>query len=527
MLADRWCTTVTATFALVLLAAGSARAHLPLYGVGTASRIVFKEDRVLLTFDLSYADIWAQAEMLVIDKNKSSAVEEDEAAAYTERQWREKIAPRLKASLDGKELVFTKAAERHEGLVGEIYGVPFSLFYEVELRYPQGRLEPGIIHRFELEDWVVKDETPAKPIYFIPYQGHGESDGRFQRSYLEPTEALIDAQTVSDRLEGPRLAVQFSFSGSPSAAEVSSQRQAPAPPRPEPTRQDIDTAMLRYGTLTLWEMLLWILLAAGYGAAHALAPGHGKSMVAAYLIGTKGRIRDAVILGAVTTLTHTGSVFLFGLAILFATKAGTTYSQGTLSNMVVVGAQMLAGLLLLGMGLVLFFRRLHRLEAAGAHGQDHEQNVGHNHAHEHMLEHHHAHGHGHSHDHAIGLLQGGTPRLRDLLTIGFTGGLVPCPAGLTVICTAMQYPDRLLFGLLLLIVFSLGLGSVLVAIGILLITGRSLASPSLLSHPFFRALPVLSGLFVAGLGAYFCVSTYVSGREPLAALFRLLAGLLG
>lgn len=501
------------------LAAGNAWGHLPLFGVGTVSRLVFKEDRILLTFDLSYADLWAQAEMLAIDKNKSSAVEEDEATAYTDRQWQEKIAPRLRAKLDGKELVLLRAASRHEGLAGEIYGVPFSLYYELELVFPQGRLEAGTTHLFELEDTVVKDETPAQPIYLVPYQGHGESDGRFQRTYVEPREALIDAQSLSDRLDGPRLVLQFSFTGGNNAAPAVASAMPPraaVDPGAEPARRDdIDTAILRYGSLSFWEMVLWVLLAAGYGAAHALAPGHGKSMVAAYLIGTRGRIRDAVILGAVTTLTHTGSVFLFGLAILALTKAGTTLSQGTLSNMVIVGAQMLAGILLLGLGLILFFRRLPAGEGGNQQGHDHDHDHGH------------AHGHSHSHDHAVGLLQGGTPRLRDLLTIGFTGGLVPCPAGLTVICTALQYPDRLVFGLLLLLVFSLGLGSVLVAIGVLLITGRSLARPALLAHPFFKALPALSALFVAGLGAYFCVSTYLAGKEPLRALLRLMGSWVG
>lgn len=117
--------------------------------------------------------------------------------------------------------------------------------------------------------------------------------------------------------------------------------------------------------------------------------------------------------------------------------------------------------------------------------------------------------------------------MRDLLTIGITGGIVPCPAGLTVILLGMTQPDRLFFGLLLLLFFSIGLGSVLVAIGVFLITGRALARPKLLEHRLFKSLPAISALFVAGLGAYFCIRTYVTGKKPLAALLRLAADWIG
>jgi hypothetical protein len=83
-----------------------------------------------------------------------------------------------------------------------------------------------------------------------------------------------------------------------------------------------------------------------------------------------------------------------------------------------------------------------------------------------------------------------------------------------------------LFALLLLVFFSIGLGSVLVAIGVLLITGKALVKPRLLSHPFFKALPTLSGLLVAGLGMFFCVATYLTGRVPLAALWKMAIGWL-
>jgi ABC-type nickel/cobalt efflux system permease component RcnA len=148
-----------------------------------------------------------------------------------------------------------------------------------------------------------------------------------------------------------------------------------------------------------------------------------------------------------------------------------------------------------------------------------------------------------------GLLQGGTPRLRDLVALGFSGGIVPCPAGLTVILIGLRYPDRLLFVLGLLVFFSIGLGAVLTGIGVSLVTGKALLAARAKKGAFFqeisflravfplpflarldragarvlRVLPSLSALFIAGLGAFFCASTYATGRTEIAAMLRQLA----
>ena len=139
--------------------------------------------------------------------------------------------------------------------------------------------------------------------------------------------------------------------------------------------------------------------------------------------------------------------------------------------------------------------------------------------------------------------------MRDLIALGFSGGLVPCPAGLAAILTGIQYPEKFLFALFLLVFFSIGLGAVLVAIGIFLITGKALATGKSQDGAFFReitflrrhfspsflalldrvgvkalgVLPAFSGLFIACLGAFFCVATYRVGKTELAAMLRLVA----
>jgi ABC-type nickel/cobalt efflux system permease component RcnA len=123
---------------------------------------------------------------------------------------------------------------------------------------------------------------------------------------------------------------------------------------------------------------------------------------------------------------------------------------------------------------------------------------------------------------------------------------VPCPAGLAIILIGLQYPQRLLFALALLVCFALGLGSVLIAIGVFLVGGKALAAASiedgacLQRWPFlrdrlprsflaaldrgggklFRFLPALSSLFIAGLGAFFCVSAFRHGRVEIAAILE-------
>lgn len=513
--------------------------HIPTFGVGTVSRLIFQRQKILITFDLSYASFWAQGEMILADSDKSSSIEEGEASVYLGKQWAEKISPRLRARVDGMEVPFKLTSQRHENMLGEIYGVPFSLYYELEVPLPPIDATASPSRLFELEDWVVRNETPARPRYSIPLLGHGSNDKeKLVAEYLEPQQSpLPDPMTLSYELEGPRLAMKFRLDDGGGSMPPEVGATLPPPPAAQPAvelrdrearESDFFGAALRQD-LGWLECLFWLLVAIAYGAAHALAPGHGKSMVAAYLIGTRGRVRDAVLLGLFTTLAHTGSVFLFGVGIFLITMTGSQVSQGHLNNLVIVATKLISGGLLVVLGLTLFLRRSRELrrelrQGSGATawhaGHDRSHDDGHAHDHGHT----HDHGHGHSHAHVQGLLQGGAPRLWDLIALGVSGGIVPCPAALTVILVSLQYTDKLFFALLLLISFSVGLGSVLVAMGVFLVTGKALASGRWRISPvLLRALPVASSLFIAGLGTFFCIAAYREGRPQLVAILRHLA----
>lgn len=215
-----------------------------------------------------------------------------------------------------------------------------------------------------------------------------------------------------------------------------------------------------------------LALAFFFGAVHALTPGHGKTIVAAYLVGSRGRLADAVYLGGVVTATHTVSVFALGLITLYA-------STRVAVERIFPWLSLLSGAMVLGIGGWLLFRRLRGGEA------------GHSHGHPHSPSHSHAHGHAHSHGHSHG----------SLFSLGVSGGLVPCPEALVVLMLSISL-GRLAFGLVLLTAFSLGLAAVLIAIGgaMVLAGGRFTAVRP--SSNLTKRLPIVSAAVVTVLGLY-------------------------
>jgi len=219
------------------------------------------------------------------------------------------------------------------------------------------------------------------------------------------------------------------------------------------------------------------------GAAHALTPGHGKTIVAAYLVGSRGTLKHAAFLGAMVTFTHTVSVFLLGLATLFLVQYIVPQKVTQ-----VLGA--ISGLSIVAIGGWMLYKRLRRAGHTHSHSHDH--------GHEH---HHHDHEHPHSHSHG----PDGHTHVPDeiswsgLVALGASGGLVPCESALVLLLTAIAL-RRVGLGLVLLISFSLGLALVLMAIGVLVIYAKNLLPSGSGGNPFFRWMPVASAAVVMALG---------------------------
>ena len=235
--------------------------------------------------------------------------------------------------------------------------------------------------------------------------------------------------------------------------------------------------------LTVGVVLVSLLVALFWGAAHALGPGHGKAVVTAYLVGTRGRARDALVLGGIVTVTHTIGVFTLGLVTLALSALIVPEQLYPWLNLVSAALVVLVGVAVLR-------QRVRRALAPPAHAHSH----GHDHAH-----HHHHHDGLSEEEHARAHLPREGSGFRGLLAVGVSGGLIPCPTALVVLLAAISL-HRVAFGLVLIVAFSLGLAAVISGIGLVAIAARDRFSRMRLDGAVVRALPTVSALVILAVG---------------------------
>lgn len=258
---------------------------------------------------------------------------------------------------------------------------------------------------------------------------------------------------------------------------------------------------------------LALVVAFVWGALHAFSPGHGKTIVAAYLVGSRATTRHALFLGLTTTITHTAGVFTLGLITLLA-------SQYVVPDQVYPWLEAMSGALVMVIGVSLFIMRLRKARGHdhvdhdhvdhdhGLHLHDHVHDHDHDHSHDHQHDHQHEH---HTHSHLPPGADGSRVTWRSLLALGISGGLLPCPSALVVMLGAIAL-NRVAFGLVLIVVFSAGLAGTLIAIGILMVRakglierlnrGGRLLGRIPINPRVIQVLPAVSALFIliAGLG---------------------------
>jgi nickel/cobalt exporter len=244
---------------------------------------------------------------------------------------------------------------------------------------------------------------------------------------------------------------------------------------------DYLSRLLHQGDLG-WGMLLVGMLAAfAFGAVHALSPGHGKTLVAAYLVGSRGNPRHAVFLGLMVTFTHTISVFALGLVTLYL-------SRFVLPETITPILGAISGIAIAWIGATLLYRRTIGRKPVSS-----------------PLAHHHGDGRVHTHVPEEVSLGG-------LIALGASGGLVPCPSALVILLTAVSL-GRIALGLTLLVAFSAGLAVVLTSIGLAVLYARHLLPDrdSAAHSKLLRYLPVASAAFILCVGI---AMTWVSLRPP-------------
>ncbi|MFN0094635.1 MAG: nickel/cobalt transporter [Dehalococcoidia bacterium] len=296
------------------------------------------------------------------------------------------------------------------------------------------------------------------------------------------------------------------------------------------------------GNQSLGFILLSLLIAFAFGAQHALGPGHGKTMVGAYLVGSKGTPKQAVFLGMTVTATHTSTVYLLGAVTLVAASWLTP-------DRVYLWMGVASGALVVVFGAVLLAARLLNLNKAERASDTHRHGIfGKAHSHAPAETSHHAHDtserdHGHERDHAHDTSEpdhghehphGHAPAddhahnahgdhadepaskvtARNILSLGILGGLLPCPSAVVVMVAAIAQGEVAL-GMLLIVAFSLGLAGVLTALGLSLVYGKRLPAGRITRQPLFQKamtyMPVISAFVVmaAGFGI-----TYQALQQP-------------
>jgi nickel/cobalt transporter (NicO) family protein len=216
--------------------------------------------------------------------------------------------------------------------------------------------------------------------------------------------------------------------------------------------------------LSALVILASLAAAVFWGAAHALSPGHGKTIVTAYLVGQRGTPAHAALLGLIVTITHTIGVFALGLVTL-------ALSQLIVPDHLYPWLNLLSGLLVVGIGATVLRARLARRRRRG-----------------------HDHGHDHHHHH------GESPGFRSLLAVGVSGGLLPCPSALVVLLAAISL-HRVAFGLLLIVAFSAGLALSITGIGLVAVLARKAFRRLSFEGPLIRLLPAASALVILAAGA--------------------------
>ena len=310
----------------------------------------------------------------------------------------------------------------------------------------------------------------------------------------QPKRSVVEGPAVTLNQQPQLTKAQPSpLSSQPERSVVEGPAVAPPPldlqANQQATPRSAFTELITTRTLSLWFLITAAFIAFGLGALHALEPGHGKTIVAAYLVGSRGTARHALLLGLIVTASHTAGVFALGAITLYA-------SRYIVPEQLYPWLGVFSGLTIAGLGGYMFLRRWSGLD----------------------LDHSHTSGQLHSHWFSS-INQSSAPppvepsksvSLYQLFALGITGGIIPCPAALVVLLSAFAL-HRIGLGFFLIIAFSLGLAAVLISFGMLMVYGRRFMARLQMNGPLTtRWLPVASAAFMTVLGAAIAVRAFVT-----------------
>lgn len=481
-------------FSLIVLFVGvSAAAAHPLgnFSVNHYSRLEIEQSKIKVRAVLDMAEIPTFQESNLIDADKDGALSKDELNAYAEKITPEYIA-NLLLSVDGQPIAL-RAAEKTISLPIGAGNLP-TLRVEWDLI---GDLpnSTDAVNRLRFENKNGAERVGWNEIVAGSVAGISIFDSTAFGSGITEELKAYPQETLSSPLTERAAELSFTKNAVPPTGKILQNRDGHVY---TPVQKDKFAELIAVPEITPTIILFGLLVAFGLGAAHALSPGHGKTVVGAYLVGSKGTPKHAVFLGVTVTITHTLSVFALGIIALFA-------SEYILPERLMPILSFLSGLMVLVIGLTLFKNRLLAILGyqGSAHHAHHDGEISHDHD---DLAENFTHTHGgstHSHVPPKKVTWG------NLLALGISGGLLPCPSALVLMLAAIA-KDRIGYGLVLTFIFSLGLAATLTAIGLLfLYGGKFFDNPALSENRLVKAMPVFSAFVIACVGAVICYNTLV------------------
>ncbi|HEY9405003.1 MAG TPA: hypothetical protein VIQ24_20290, partial [Pyrinomonadaceae bacterium] len=503
--------------------AGPAAAHpLGQFTINHFSRLEVGTNRINIRYVVDMAEIPTFQELQTIGSNGNQA-SGAELDAYVERA-AARYADGLLLTIDGARVPLQVVARRIS-LPEGAGGLP-TLRIECDFAgvMPAAGDNANQTRRLKFEDTNYSERAGWREVVVVPAAGVAVFDSNAFGS------ALTDELKVypEDLLAAPldERAVELSFANGVIPANAVALRTRDGHPLVQARDRFAELISVRELTPTI--ALFGLLVAAALGALHAFSPGHGKTVVGAYLVGSRGTARHAAFLGLTVTVTHTAGVFALGLVTLFA-------SQYIVPERLFPILGVVSGGIVLVMGLSLFASRL--LAALGLRSHDHGHTHAGEHAHEHTHDEAHSHTDGHTHDgdpsvphshgggrahtHLPPGTDGSRVTWRSLLALGISGGLLPCPSALVVLLSAISL-HRVGYGMLLVVAFSVGLAATLTGIGLAFVyAGRFILNRAGAGiNSLARVLPVASAFVVACLGAALCYEALGQAGIHLTDLFN-------
>lgn len=448
-------------------------------------RIESGADRVRLRYVVDFAEIPTFQEAQKLDADSNGAFTQEELDAWLDRAAPEYLQG-LKLAADGNPVALM-VREKSIGLLPGAAGLA-TMRIVIDLT---GTFTPGsAAPRFRFENANLPERAGWREIVLAPAEGVNLFDSTAYGSGVTDELRAYPEDLLAAPLDERRAEWAATRGAIPASAKPLTRRDG----RPIVVARDRFAELIATPSLTPGVMLLGLLVAFVLGAAHALSPGHGKAVVGAYLVGSRGTIRHAAFLGLTVTVTHTIGVFALGLVTLVA-------SRYILPEKLYPILSFVSGAIVVAVGGSLFARRVQALFGVNVHSHG---------DHDHGPE---------GHSHLPPEIDGAPLSWRNLLALGISGGILPCPSALVVMLAAISL-HRVGYGLVLIVAFSLGLAGVLTAIGAAFVYAGKAMDLIPGSGRLMRALPVFSALVIAALGAIICYQALGQAGIDLRAMWH-------